>query len=419
MNQTGQPLTDAGRAIAAVLAKKISIEDANTPELNAALSFLVSKTNPNKKTPGAVNNLKILPAFWQNNPLMGLNPGQLQAYQAKLNSLLGANVPSKNGHCQICGSSGVFSDVNRSWMPLAAGAEGDPCSLPNLRGKFLCADCFRSVVLLPLGCRFCKAGPYLFHLSDPELQVEAMKDGVETIQQAILTKTSGNAAFKEITRLSGRLELLEIVSGSLLWDTVRGGSLSRRPENGATIISFSNSGTSAAWNQLHLPAQALDFFAALTEAKLRPIFLGWAEKSRDLFYDALCDDIESRRSIAPILAALVRRRKDTERFLKSEEKQVLRIYEEVALDRSERFDTLEQIAKYVNEMDERYRESFVKQLSNTRTKEKFFLLLRSFAKDEKTKEQMRFTTEEWRVLETTFSSEVISLLYLLCVAKDA
>ncbi len=417
MNQTGQPLADAGRAIAAVLANKTSIEDTNTPELNGALQFLVSHTDPNKRNPGAVNKLKILPAFWQNNPLMGLNLGQLDVYQAKLKALLNADVAAKNGNCQICGARGVFSDVNRSWMPLAAGADGDPCSLPNLRGKFLCADCFRAVVLLPLGCRFSKAGPYLFHLSDPELQVEAMQDGVESIRTAILTKQSGNANLKENTRLSGRLELLEIVSGSRLWDATRGGKLSRRAGNGATIISFSNSGTSAAWNQLHLPAQALDFFAALTEADLRSVFLGWAEKSRDIFYDALCDDIESRRSLAPILAALVKRRKDNERFLKPEEKQVLKIYEEEALSKGERFDTLERIAGRVNGMDERYRDSFVKQLANTRDKKRFLELLTKFAQSEKT--DLRLTRDELRVLSDAPPSEAINLLYLLCVAHDA
>lgn len=417
MNQTGQPLADAGRAIAAVLAKKSSIEEANTLELNYALSFLVENTDPDKKSPGAVNKLKILPAFWQNNPLMGLNLGQLDAYQTKLKSLLKSEVPTKGGNCQICGAKGIFSDANRSWMPLAAGADGDPCSLPNLRGKFLCADCFRSVVLLPLGCRFSKAGPYFFHLSDPKLQVEAMKIGVESVRNAILTKQSGNAALKENTRLSGRLELLEIVSGSFLWDSASGGVLSKRAAGGVTIISFSNSGTSAAWNQLHLPAQALDFFARLTQDKLRSVFLGWAEKSRDIFYDALCDDIESRRSLAPILSALVKRRKDTEKFLRKEEKQVLKIYEDEALSKGERFDTLERIAARVNAMDERYRESFVKQLANMRDKKRFLELLTKFAQSEKT--DLRLTTEELRVLNDAPPSEAINLLYLLCVAQDA
>lgn len=417
MNQTGQPLADAGRAIAAVLAKQSSIEDTNTPELIAALEFLVSNTDPNKRAPGPINKLKILPAFWQNNPLMGLNLGQLQQYEAKLKSLLNADVSIKSGNCQICGEQGVFSDVNRSWMPLAAGAEGDPCSLPGLRGKFLCADCFRSVVLLPLGCRFSKAGPYLFHLSDSQLQVEAMRDGVESIQAALLAKQSGSATLKEKTRLSGRLELLEIVSGSRLWDATRGGKLSRRATNGATIISFSNSGTSAAWNQLHLPAQALDFFAALAENDLTAVFLGWAEKSRDLFYDALCDDIESRRSIAPLLAALVRRRKETEKFLNPKEKQVLKIYEQEALNKGERFDTLERIAARVNDMEPRYRDSFVKQLANMREKRRFLELLTKFAQSEKT--DLRLTKDELRVLNDAPASEAINLLYLLCVAQDA
>jgi hypothetical protein len=419
MKQTGQPLIDGGRAIAAVLADKISIEEVETKELNGALEFLESNIDPNKRNPGVINKLKILPAFWQNNPLMGLNLGRLPEYQAKLRSLLGSDVPSHGGYCQICGTKGVFSDANRSWMPLAAGADGDPCSLPSLRGKFLCADCFRCVVLLPLGCRFCKAGPYLFHLTDPELQVEGMQDGVQSIKTALLTKQSGNERLKEKTRLSGRLELLEIVAGSGLWDSSRGGKLSHRAGSGATIISFSNSGTSAAWNQLHLPAQALDFFAGLTQAprNLREIFIGWAEKSKDLFYEALCDDIENRRSLAPILAALVKRRKDNEQELTSKEKQVLKIYEDEALGKGERFDTLERIAHRVNDMEERYRDSFVKQLANTRDKRRFLELLTKFAQSEKT--NLRLTTDELRVLHEASAGEAINLLYLLCVAEDA
>jgi hypothetical protein len=419
MKQTGQPLADVGRAIAAVREDKTSIEEVTTAELNQALSFLLDNVDPDKKKPGPINKLKVLPAFWQNNPLMGLNLGRLTEYEDKLKSLLQPVVSVRNGNCQICGALGVFSDANRSWMPLAAGADGDPCSLPSLRGKFLCADCFRSIVLLPLGCRFSKAGPYLFHLTDPELQVEAMKDGVNSIKTTLLLKQSGNAGLKEETRLSGRLELLEIVSNSGLWNSVRGGKLSRRAAGGATIISFSNSGTSAAWNQLHLPAQALDFFAGLTEggSRLREIFLGWAEKSRDLFYDALCDDIESRRSIAPILAALVKRRKDTEQQLTSEEKQVLKIYEDEALGKGERFETLERIAQRVNDMEERYRESFVKQLANTRDKRRLLELLTKFAQSEKT--NLRLTTDELRVLHDAPASEAINLLYLLCVAEDA
>lgn len=423
MKQTGQPLVDAGRAIAAVLASITSIEDVGTVELSRALDFLATNINPDKRDLGPINKLKILPAYWQNNPLMGLNMGKpsedfpnLRLYEAKLRSLVSSPL-TKPGYCQICGTQGVFSDANRSWMPLAAGADGDPCSLPSLRGKFLCAECFRCIVLLPLGCRFSKAGPYLFHLTDAELQVEAMQESVKSIETALLQKTSGSAGLKESTRLSGRLELLEIVSGSRLWDHARGGKLSHKAKDGATIISFSNSGTSAAWNQLHLPAQALDFFAGLTEQNLRPIFLGWAEKSRDLFYDALCDDIENRRSIAPILAALVKRRKDTELRLSKEEKQVLKIYEDEALGKGERFETLERIAGRVNSMEERYRDSFVKQLANTRDKRRFLELLTKFAQSEKT--NLRLVADELRVLNDAPASEAINLLYLLCVAEDA
>jgi hypothetical protein len=417
MNQTGHPLADAGRAIAAVMQNKRSLEETHTGELNASLSFLVANVDPNKKSPGSINKLKILPAYWQNNPLMGLNLGRLNEYQKKLNSLLGSDTLTRPGHCQICGIQGIFSDANRSWLPLAAGADADPCSLPNLRGKFLCADCFRAIVLLPLGCRFSKAGPYFFHLADPELQVEAMEEGVNSIQDALLQKKKDSASLKENTRLSGRLELLEIVSGSRLWDYSRGGRLSRRAGYGATIISFSNSGTSAAWNQLHLPAQALDFFASLTESGLRKVFLEWAEKSANSPYESLCDDVESRRSIAPMLASIVKHRKVNEGSLTTEEKQVLRIYEDEALGKKERFEALERVAHRINDMEERYRDSFVKQLANLRSKTEFLRLLTKFAQSEKT--DLRLTVEEYRILHEATASEAINLLYLLCVAEDA
>ena len=415
MNQTGQPLVDAGRAIAAILSHKQSVEQANTNELNHALGLLINNINPDKKNLGPLNRLSILAAFWMNNPLMGKNMEALPIYLAHVKSLLQVNAPTCAGVCQICGSNGIFSDAGRSWMPLAAGANSDPCSLPNLRGKFLCADCFRSVLLLPLGCRFSKAGPYLFHLTDPELQVEAMKVGVGSIQAALLQRKTGNIDLKESTRLSGRLELLEIISGSRLWDSARNGTLSRRSNNGATIISFSNSGTSVAWNQLHLPAQALDFFAGIAEANLRPIFLNWAEKSKDRYYDALCDDLESRRSLAPILAAVVKSRRDKEQQLTTEEKKVLRIYEDEALGKGERFETLERIAKRVNDMEERYRESFRKQLANTRDKRRFLELLTKFAQSEKT--NLRLTTDELRILHDAPASEAINLLYLLGLTR--
>src|SRR5690606_28597867 len=132
-------------------------------------------------------------------------------------------------------------------------------------------------------------------------------------------------------------------------------------------------------------------------------------KSKDQFYETLCDDIENRRSLAPVLAALVRRRKDNEQKLSREEKQVLKIYEDEALGKSERFDTLERIARRVNDMEERYRDSFVKQLGNIRSKDRMLDLLRTFAKAEKT--SLHLSVEEIRVLDESRGSDVVSLLY--------
>lgn len=416
IQQTGQPLVDAGKAIAASLNGVQSLAQVQPETMRRAVEELARNVDPDKANLGALNRLSVLAAFWQNNPLMGKNMGQLPQYRGKLEALTREEVPARSGNCQICGERGVFSDANRSWFPLAAGADGDPCSLPNLRGKYLCADCFRAVLLLPMGCRFCKAGPYLFHIADPDLQVEAIRDGVDAIRTARLARASGNASIRTETRLSGRLELLEIISGSGLWDRNQSedGKLSHRASQGATIISFSNSGTSAAWNQLHLPAQALDFFAALTESQRKGVFLQWAEKSKLEFYEAICDDIESRRSLGPLLGALVRARREPK--LLREEADVLRIYEDVALGKAERFDTLERIAGRVNAMEVRYRNSFVKQLANTRTKEKFLQLLTQFAQSEKT--DLRLSAAELRVLHDAPASEAINLLYLLCVAED-
>lgn len=117
-----------------------------------------------------------------------------------------------------------------------------------------------------------------------------------------------------------------------------------------------------------------------------------------------------------MLAALVKRRTDKQQ-LTTEEKQVLKIYEDEALGKSERFETLERIARRVNGMEERYRNSFVKQLANTRDKRRFLELLTKFAQSEKT--DLRLTTDELRVLNEAPASEAINLLYLLCVAEDA
>lgn len=431
MNQTGQPLADAGRGIAAVLAKKTSIEDANTPELNSALEFLVSNLEPAGKRSGAINNLLILAKFWQNNAFVQTNVGSITPFKKKLNDLLQETLPTRKGNCQICGTSGVFSEIDRTWMPLSGGTKGDPCSFPSLQGKFICADCFRCIVLLPLGCRFCKAGPYFFHLCDPDLQVEAMKHGAKTIENAVLQKRSGNESFKDKTSLSGRLELLELVAGSLLWDPNQNGILSRRPNDGATIISFSNEGTGAKWNQLHLPAQALDFFADLAEAEVTQTFLDWAkmcapkeiekkgtkQKVPNDIFQMLCDDVEERRSIAFLVSRIVQRRAKSQ--LNVKEKQVLEIYEKTAINKGERFDAVERISHRVNRMEEQHRNSFLKQLSNLRDKDGLLELLVKYAKSDKTKDEMRLTPDDYRIIHNSSPTEFACLLYLLCVAEDA
>jgi len=408
MNQPGQPFVDIGSGIGAQLTGKKSLTEVTSHDLRQAVARLEEHL-------GSVQKLKVLAAYWQNNSLIGINPGQIAAYRQKLHSLT-QEIPSSGGVCQVCGRQGVFADANRSWFPLAAGADGDPVTLPNLRGKFICADCFRAVVLLPMGCKLCKSGIYAFHLLDPQLQVEAVAPGVKAVRDAILSNVSGNAALKTKTRLSGRLELLEIATQSRLWGADNDGMLSRRASNGATILAFSNSGTSAAFHQLNLPATALDFFGELyRNSEQKDIFLNWAEKSKNTFYDRICDDIEMRQSIAPILAAMVRARKEPR--LTGEEKNVLKLYEDVALKKSKRFDALALIAERVKDMPLRYRASFIKQLGNTRSKESFMLLLTDLSKN-RDKTNFRLTKEECQIINDSPAGEVISLLYLLCVADE-
>jgi hypothetical protein len=408
-------LVDAGMTVATRHVGKKSLHELTEDDLCSAVSFLASQINPIKSDLGALNKLSVLSAYWQNNPLMGKNMGKLGEYSSVLQSLSTKNVVSRPGNCQVCGNASVVADANRSWFPLAGSAESDPCSLPNLAGKYICANCFRAVVLLPLGCKFCKGGPYIFHLDDPWLQVDAGKEGFEAVRSQILARGVGNAALKATARLSGRLELLEIVSGSRL-DHSQSGVLSKRASHGATIISFSNSGTSASWNQLRLPAQALDFFAALTESQRKDIFLSWAEKSSKTLFDELCNDIEERRSIGPLVAGLLKGRKEEDRKLEQGEKQVLQIYETVALGKGDRFDMLTRIAARINDMESTYRNSFVKQLGNIRSKDSLLQLLRKFAQSEKS--ELRLTTSELRIIEMSPANEIISLLYLLCVAVE-
>ncbi len=409
MKQIGHPLIDVAYGISACLTDKKSLDALTSQDLSESVSKMETQMKD-------LQNLKVLSIYWQNNSLVGINPSQIESYKKKLHLLTGTP-PIFQGFCQICGKEGVFSDANRSWFPLAAGADADPCTLPGLRGKFLCADCFRAVVLLPMGCRLCKGGAYAFHLLDPELQVEAVSEATKIISATLLTKAKGNTIIKTATRLSGRLELLEIATKSRLWGASDDGILSRRAEQGATIFSFSNSGTGPSWNQLHLPASALVFLGVLYKSGQKEIFLGWAEKSKSLFYDRICDDIETRQSLAPILAAMVRARKTP--TLLSEEKDVLKLYEEVAIDKRERFDTLERIAGYIKGMEDRYRDSFIKQLSNIRSKRLLLELFRDFEKNSEKTKLRHLTIAELRLLDDeSRGNEVVGLLYLLCMADE-
>ena len=222
--------------------------------------------------------------------------------------------------------------------------------------------------------------------------------------------------------MSGRLELLEIAARSRLWGTEKQGKLSRKSANGATVFSFSNSGTGAAYSELKLPAQALDFFGEIMRAEggLTSLFIGWAEgwakyvkDTKSGTYDRICDDVEARSSLAPVLGAMVRARKTP--TITKEEKQLLKIYEDVALERAKRFDALERIAERINDLEPRYRDSLVKQLAGIRTKERLLDLLREFAHSEKT--SLRLTKDELRILQESPAGEAINLLYLLCVAE--
>lgn len=434
MELTGQPMVDVGLAIAALLSDKQSVSDLTQSDVEHAVNHLNEQLNPIKSKLGSLNQLKVLSAFWQNNPLaghnMGVNGANVPRYREVLQGAAREQANSKSGSCQICGAQKIYVDANRSWFPLGASSEGDPCSLPSLSGKYLCAKCFSSIIVLPLGCKFAGGTPFFFHLSDPQLICEATRAAYQEVQRQIVVKASGNDALKEHTKLSGRLGLLEIVSGSRLWDTKQGGLLTKRASNGATIIAFSNAGTSPAWYQLHLPAQALDFFAELNKSNLRHIFLQWAqpcsghlykdrkskERRPNALFEQLCDDVEQRQTIAPLLRAILVRRDASMRTFTKEEKTVLEIYEELALEKKRRFELLEHIASNINDLDTRYRDSFVKRLANLRRKEEFLDLLRQYAHSEKT--SLRLTHDEIQLLADEKSNEIISLLYLLCVADN-
>ena len=366
---------------------------------------------------------------------MGANGQNVPLYRIVLDNASKVVSRLHTGCCHICGRDSIFKDANRSWFPLGASSDGDPCSLPNLSGKFICVCCFSAIVLLPLGCKFVGNNPYLFHMVDPELSCVAAKAGYDAVHSQLVAKASGNEALKTKTQLSGRVALLEIISGSYLWDTSQGGVLTKRLPTGATIIAFSNAGTSAAWYQLHLPAQALDFFAEIDSAEqtskglLRKTFLNWAAicekvdytdkttkaKRINPYYDLLCEDIEKRRSLASLVRAIVRSRPLTQPMLKKEETRVLEIYERVALNKRERFEMLGRIADHINEMEERYCNSFVKRLANIRNKDVLLKMLTEYAHSDKTR--LRISRDELRMLDSENAGEIISLLYLLCVAE--
>ncbi len=309
-------------------------------------------------------------------------------------------------------------EANRSWFPLAGSPDSDPSTLPGLGGKAVCADCFRAVVLLPLSCQLCRGGAYLVHVGDPKLQVEAIAEAFRKINAQLTISKSGGGAVKSTnikteTTLSGRLELLEIISGSILWDHTNPECLSSIPPDGATIISFRNGDPPSA-HQLHLPAEALEFLTAIIERHREGLFLKWAKDSKALFFERICDDVETRRSLAPILATLVRKRSPKKQKLEKEEFEVLQIYEDLALRKKERFDALERVARAVNEMKPIHRDSFIKRLSGMRSKDSFWQLLTEF----KRRAALTISPGDLRIIQESPEIETISLLYLLSTAEQ-
>jgi hypothetical protein len=350
---------------------------------------------------------------------MGKNLGQKGKFNSFLKRLQAGSLPTRNGYCQVCGGSPVLTDeADRCWFPLAGGRDSDPCTLPELRGKVVCQDCMAAVVILPLGCRFCADGPYFVHVTEPDLQVQAVREGTDVLTAALASNTGSGIA--RGTNLRGRAALLEIASGSLLWDHTQVGRFTEIPLSGATMISFSNNGSAACFNQLHLPAEALKFFGALMEAGLGTTFLSWAKliqkggSALRSLLDELCGSIEARRSLGPFLLALVRARK-TDR-LHNEECRLLQIYENVALDKKERFDTLQRLSMKIRQMPGRYSDSFIKQLGNLGSKKSLLDLVKEFCKRENT--SLTITPREIRALVEGAPSETSSLLYLLCIAQE-
>jgi hypothetical protein len=253
------------------------------------------------------------------------------------------------------------------------------------------------------------------------LQAQAVSEGVIALGAAI--SANAGEGINHGTALRGRIALLDIVSGSVLWDHTQPGHLTRIPQHGAAIISFSNRGTGACFYELHLPAQALRFFGAISEAGVRGVFLDWVKevqrhfkKGSGLYFDQLCDCVEERRSLAPFLRALVKGTRDRQRQLRREERKMLQIYEDIALEKKERFDALQRIANKARQMPARYADSFIKQLGNLGSKRTLLELIKDFCKKEGT--GLTITPNELRVIDNGPANEVASLLYLLCMAEE-
>lgn len=413
---TGNPFVDVGLGITAARAGLGSFDTLSQNEIQKAISDL-------RKAMNTLKQLKILASFWSNNPFMGKNdtPKTRAKFETFLSRLGDGSYPTSRGYCQICGRSPVLAvEADRCWFPLAGGRDSDPCTLPELRGKAVCADCMAAVILLPLGCRSCSDGPYFVHVTEADLQIQAVSEGIAVVNAALAANTNESILNKTVLR--GRPALLEIASGSLLWDHTQPGHLQRIPASGATMISFSNRGNGACFHQLHLPAGALAFFSAIAEEGVRHVFLAWAteiQKSardgkRRSLLDELCDDIEDRRSLSRFLFAIVQARKT--RLLGRDEYKVLEIYEDVSLRKRERFDALNRLSRKIRQMPGPNKDSFVKRLGNLGSKGSLLDLIKDFCRKESA--ELTITSNEIRALVEGSASETSSLLYLLCIAEE-
>ena len=98
---TGQPFVDLGMAVAALHAKKGDVSDVTEADLRNAVNWMNAQINPIKSHLGSVNRLKILPAYWQNNPLaghnMGVNGQNVPVYRKVLEGLTAASPKTYSG----------------------------------------------------------------------------------------------------------------------------------------------------------------------------------------------------------------------------------------------------------------------------------------------------------------------------------